>query len=202
MGPRHTRAPSQPLPRKSRSPSPMSIYENRLAQPISPPEELQDHQAHQFEKEQKKSEPQSEAMEANNLAALQENQEQEEQEKHKDRVLEHLRPELQGGPSPALNTEQQSEPQTDRPEQSLGPQLNVRSRKPVGSDSAFPIFEKRAASAVSVLSSHSHCSENEARVVNDPPEPVELAITADDSSEEIVMSPTAYPGQEWTPMHL
>jgi hypothetical protein len=34
------------------------------------------------------------------------------------------------------------------------------------------------------------CSEDEARVVNNPPQPVELAITADDSSEEIVMSPT------------
>lgn len=43
-----------------------------------------------------------------------------------------------------------------------------------------------------------------ARVANDPPEePVELAITNDKSSEEIVMSPTAYPGQEWAPpMHI
>lgn len=32
-------------------------------------------------------------------------------------------------------------------------------------------------------------------------EPVEPA-TKDDSSEEIVMSSTTYPGQEWTPMHM
>lgn len=30
-------------------------------------------------------------------------------------------------------------------------------------------------------------------------EPVELPVPGDDSSEEIVMSSTAYPGQEWRP---
>jgi hypothetical protein len=51
------------------------------------------------------------------------------------------------------------------------------------------------------LSSHPLRSEEQVRVVNDSPQPVELAITADDSSEEIVMSPTTYPGQEWRPMY-
>ena len=37
------------------------------------------------------------------------------------------------------------------------------------------------------------------RVVNDSAEPVELPITNDDSSEEIVFTSTAYPGQEWRP---
>jgi hypothetical protein len=43
--------------------------------------------------------------------------------------------------------------------------------------------------------------EREARTLNDTAEPIELALTRDDSSEEIIMSPTAYPGQEWTPMN-
>jgi hypothetical protein len=30
-------------------------------------------------------------------------------------------------------------------------------------------------------------------------EPIELPVRNDDSSEEIVMSSTAYPGQEWQP---
>jgi hypothetical protein len=55
-------------------------------------------------------------------------------------------------------------------------------------------------SSDSTFSNHPH-RESEARALNEPAEPVELAITKDDSSEEIVMSPTAYPGQEWTPMH-
>ena len=182
----------------------MSAQENRSAQPLSPLEELQDHQTHQLEEEQEKRKlQQGEPMDPN-LGTLKENQEQEEQEEHKDRVLEELlRHELHGNPSPGPAPVQQSEAQLNKPEQSLGPQLSVRSRKPVGSDSASTGSENRAVSNVSpVLSSHPHRSENEARVVNDSPQPVELAITADDSSEEIVMSPTSYPGQEWTPMHL
>jgi hypothetical protein len=203
LGSRHTKALSPPLPGKSRSPSPISVHENRLTQPLSPLEELQDHQAHQLEREQEKPElQQGETMESS-LGPLNENQEQEEQEEHRDRVLgEHLRHELHGDSSPVPTTKQQSEVQVNRPEQSLGPQLSVRSRKPVGSDLVSPASADRAVSTVSILSSHPHRSENEARIVNDPPEPVELAITADDSSEEIIMSPTSYPGQEWTPMHL
>ncbi|KAJ5624331.1 hypothetical protein N7510_000640 [Penicillium lagena] len=49
---------------------------------------------------------------------------------------------------------------------------------------------------------HPH-RDDEPRIVNDPPqEPVELALTKDDSSDEILMSPTTYPGQEWMPMHM
>jgi hypothetical protein len=46
-----------------------------------------------------------------------------------------------------------------------------------------------------------HPHRGDARLVNETPEPVELAVTHDDSSEEIIMSPTSYPGQEWTPMN-
>ncbi|CEJ56987.1 hypothetical protein PMG11_05697 [Penicillium brasilianum] len=52
-------------------------------------------------------------------------------------------------------------------------------------------------SSLSIVPTHPHRSD--ARMVNDTPEPVELAVTHDDSSEEIIMSPTSYPGQEWTP---
>ncbi|OJJ48155.1 hypothetical protein ASPZODRAFT_1529667 [Penicilliopsis zonata CBS 506.65] len=44
---------------------------------------------------------------------------------------------------------------------------------------------------------HSHLAG--ARALNEPEAPVELPATADDSSEEIVMTSTAYPGQEWRP---
>ncbi|KAJ5820295.1 hypothetical protein N7474_005886 [Penicillium riverlandense] len=49
---------------------------------------------------------------------------------------------------------------------------------------------------------HPH-RDDEPRIVNVPPrEPVELALTKDDSSDEILMSPTTYPGQEWMPTHM
>lgn len=54
-------------------------------------------------------------------------------------------------------------------------------------------------SNVSIMSTHPH--RGDARLVNETLEPVELAVTHDDSSEEIIMSPTSYPGQEWTPMN-
>lgn len=57
----------------------------------------------------------------------------------------------------------------------------------------------RDISNLSASSTHPH--RGEARQVNETPEPVELAVTGDDSSEEIIMSPTSYPGQEWTPMN-
>lgn len=172
---------SQPLPGHSWSPSPMSFLENRATDPLSPLEQLQDNQIHELQEEG--------------------------HEEHKDRVLrEGLRHELYGEIPEAKQNHlgHQHELQGDLKQQSLAPQLSIRSRKPVGSDSTFPASENHASRniAVSTASAHPHRSENEARVVNYPPQPVELAITADDSSEEIVMSPTSYPGQEWTPMHL
>ncbi|KAJ5336463.1 uncharacterized protein N7506_004485 [Penicillium brevicompactum] len=201
VGSRQTRALSHPLPGKSRSPSPMSVHENRAAQPLSPLEELQDHQIQQIEEDREKQQPPPAETTDPQLGTLNENQEQEEHEERKDQVLEEHRHELHGEPSP-LPQKSESEGRETKPEPTLGPEHNVRSRKPTGSDFASPIFDNRVVSNVSVLSVHPHRSENEARVVNDTHEPVELAITADDSSEEIVMSPTAYPGQEWTPVHL
>lgn len=46
-------------------------------------------------------------------------------------------------------------------------------------------------------STHPH--RDESTVINRTAEPVELPLRQDDSSEEIVMSSTSYPGQEWQP---
>ncbi|KAG0153991.1 hypothetical protein PDIDSM_1370 [Penicillium digitatum] len=168
---------SHPLLGQSRSLSPMSYSENIAAHPLSLLEESQDNRVHELHEE------------------------------HTSRVPgECLRHELCGEMPEAKQNHsgQQYELQGDLNQQSLTPQPNTRSRTPLASGSASPSPENHESCniAVSNASVHPHRSENEARVVNYPPHPVELAITADDSSEEIVMSPTSYPGQEWTPMHL
>ena len=84
----------------------------------------------------------------------------------------------------------------------LKPNVSIKSRKPVASqpEAANTNGTKNiVVSSASIISEHPH--RNEARTLNEASEPVELALTKDDSSEEIIMSPTAYPGQEWTPMH-
>lgn len=102
--------------------------------------------------------------------------------------------------------EQNTEAET-LPQPVLIPNLSVRSRKPVASQPESSTAIEATApktitvSSTSMLSTHPH-RNNEARVLNEITEPVELAMTKDDSSEEIVMSPTSYPGQEWTPMHI
>lgn len=192
----------------------MSSHENRVAHPLSPLEELQDHQIYQLQaEEQHKQETQQYQNQDAQLSTLSEDQAQEEHEEYKDRVFgEPLRHELYGEiPDASTNNQnhlgQQHELEGNLKQQSLAPQLSIRSRKPVVSDSTSPASENHkphniAVSNASAISAHPHRSDDKARVVNDPPQPVELAITADDSSEEIVMSPTSYPGQEWTPMHL
>ncbi|KAJ5153051.1 uncharacterized protein N7482_009529 [Penicillium canariense] len=83
--------------------------------------------------------------------------------------------------------------------------FSVKPRKPLSAQAEstetteMPIPKSISVSIASILSAHPHRSD--ARTVNETPEPVELAITHDDSSEEIIMSPTSYPGQEWTPTH-
>ena len=192
----------------------MSLQENRAAYSLPQLEELQDHQIHQLPKEEQHAQNARQDQNQNlQLDTLNENQEQEEHEEHKDRMNEEpVRHELYGEISEAPtseqnNLEQEHGLQGNIKQQSLAPQLSIRSRKPVVSDSTCPTSENHvprniAVSNASTISAHPHRSEEEVRVVNNPPQPVELAITADDSSEEIVMSPTSYPGQEWTPMHL
>ncbi|OQD69510.1 hypothetical protein PENPOL_c002G07267 [Penicillium polonicum] len=214
--PTRSRHLSQPLPSHSRSPSPRSFPENRdrAAHPLSPLEELQGNKIHELQEEElRKQEIQQDQNQDSQLGTLSETQEQEQHGEHKDRIHgERLRHELYMG-IPEAPTNKQNHPgqqhklQGDLKQQSLVPQLSIRSRKPVNSDSTSQASENNASRNIAVpnasaISTHPHRSENEARVVNDPPQPVELAITADDSSEEIVMSPTSYPGQEWTPMHL
>ncbi|KAJ5210878.1 hypothetical protein N7472_001017 [Penicillium cf. griseofulvum] len=185
---RHASTLSQPLTGYSRSPSPMSLHENRAPPALS-------RETHQTQNQDLQ------------LGTLSENHEQEKHEEHKDRMFdEHLQHESYE----TNNTNhpgQQDELQGDRKQQSLAPPLSIRSRNPVVSDSPSPTSENHitrnnTVSNAPVISAHPHRSEDRARVVNDTPQPVELAATADDSSEEIVMSPTSYPGQEWTPMHL
>ena len=123
----------------------------------------------------------------------------------------------QGKEAPAQQPEQRAQ-ETSQPQnqehktvdnqsshESIQPNANVRSRKPVepnpeAQDTLAPEPKNIAVSGTSTVSDHPH--RDQARVVNETNSPVELALTKDDSSEEIVMSPTTYPGQEWTPMHL
>ncbi|KAJ5162265.1 hypothetical protein N7492_007657 [Penicillium capsulatum] len=108
-------------------------------------------------------------------------------------------------PEDQTASENQKSQESDQPgSKPIHPKLSVRSRKPVGSnpDAKDETLAPKniTVSNASTISTHPH--RDEARVLNETPEPVELALTKDDSSEELVMSPTAYPGQEWTPMHL
>ncbi|KAJ5111008.1 hypothetical protein N7532_001543 [Penicillium argentinense] len=101
----------------------------------------------------------------------------------------------QSQPQEQSKTEERPEPNTSTDS------TPIRSRKPL--DSAEPTNNQPepkniVVSGSSLLSNHP-TRDSEARMLNET-EPVELALK-DDSSEEIVMSPTAYPGQEWTPMH-
>ncbi|KAL1859170.1 hypothetical protein Plec18170_002285 [Paecilomyces lecythidis] len=62
------------------------------------------------------------------------------------------------------------------------------------SDVAIPSREN-----INTISHSTHPHRDESAVINRTTEPVELPLRQDDSSEEIVMSSTAYPGQEWQP---
>lgn len=78
----------------------------------------------------------------------------------------------------------------------------IRSRKSIDDqeEPTIPVEPRDiAVSGMSdvTLSEHPHRDETQALHRNE--QPVELALR-DDSSEEIVMSSTAYPGQEWIPM--
>ncbi|KAJ5114851.1 hypothetical protein NUU61_000610 [Penicillium alfredii] len=111
-----------------------------------------------------------------------------------------------------LQQEAQQETKKDSqpPLSVLHPQLSVRSRKPVGSPVSASSSEGQATpkdtkdTTVPDASTASTVPQEniETQASNDLPRRAEPAATKDDSSEEIVMSPTAYPGQEWTPMHF
>jgi hypothetical protein len=97
-----------------------------------------------------------------------------------------------------------SEPFESQVQSILGPSLAIRSRKrepgqfESANTAATSTPENIDYLSTSAYSTHPH-RDSSARTLNESSEPVELAITNDDTSEEIVMSPTAYPGQEWTP---
>lgn len=120
-----------------------------------------------------------------------------------------------GRPSHELHAEEARRPQEaeESPEpfgsqvrSGLGPSLAIKSRKQeAGQSESANTAETSTPEYINFLSTsasstHPH-RDSSARTLNESSEPVELAITNDDTSEEIVMSPTAYPGQEWTPTH-
>ena len=78
----------------------------------------------------------------------------------------------------------------------------IRSRKSIdGQEEPTIPVEPRdiAVSGMSDVTLSEHPHRDEAQAVHRNEQPVELALR-DDTSEEIVMSSTAYPGQEWIPM--
>lgn len=100
-------------------------------------------------------------------------------------------------------TPEENNEATDPLQSTFDPNPSVKSRKPVSNQAETSVARETTPNNMTgskpSLSIHPHRSE--ARSANETTEPVELAIK-EDSSEEIVMSPTTYPGQEWTPMHM
>lgn len=87
------------------------------------------------------------------------------------------------------------------PEPSSGPAQTIQSRKSLDTQTEphNPVEQSKiAVSGMSMASEHPF--RDESNSLHRTSTPVELAVRSDDSSEEIIMSPTAYPGQEWTPM--
>ncbi|KAJ5726332.1 uncharacterized protein N7483_007689 [Penicillium malachiteum] len=82
------------------------------------------------------------------------------------------------------------------------PNLNIRSRKSTDAPAiSMTNIEPRnvTVSGMSSVTYSEHPHRDESRTLTRNTQPVELALR-DDTSDEIVMSPTAYPGQEWMPM--
>lgn len=143
---------------------------------------------------------------SHNVYELDEREPEKEASEEQDKARQPQQPEKEGqGQSENQPTIQaRASHDSDESSNPIHPSLSVRSRKPVGSD---PTKDETsppgniAVSDASTLSEHPH--RTEARVPDETTAPVELAPTRDDSSEELVMSPTTYPGQEWTPaMHF
>ncbi|KAJ6114974.1 hypothetical protein N7486_000752 [Penicillium sp. IBT 16267x] len=86
----------------------------------------------------------------------------------------------------------------------LKPNVSIKSRKPIDTqpEPTVTIEPKNiAVSGMSTMTLSEHPHRDETKTFNRNSEPVELALK-DDDSDEIVMSSTAYPGQEWAPMHM
>lgn len=86
----------------------------------------------------------------------------------------------------------------------LRPNVSIKSRKPIDTqpESTVTIEPTNiAVSGMSTMALSEHPHRDETKILNRNSEPVELALK-DDDSDEIVMCSTAYPGQEWTPVHM
>ncbi|KAJ5798053.1 uncharacterized protein N7503_007349 [Penicillium pulvis] len=84
------------------------------------------------------------------------------------------------------------------------PNISIKSRKPIDTqpESIVTIEPKNiVVSGMSTMTFSEHPHRDETKTLNRNSEPVELALR-DDESDEIVMCSTAYPGQEWAPMHM
>lgn len=84
------------------------------------------------------------------------------------------------------------------------PNISIKSRKPIDTqpESTVTIEPKNiVVSGMSTMTLSEHPHRDETKTLNRNSEPVELALR-DDESDEIVMCSTAYPGQEWAPMHM
>ncbi|KAJ5555011.1 hypothetical protein N7535_007453 [Penicillium sp. DV-2018c] len=175
-----------PVQSHSRSPSPMSLHEHRLPTPLSPLEE----------KESPLPDSQSQFQ-----MPVQPSTADQDQDQNQDQSI-HSHPMFyQGQDSSHLGTLNENSEQEER-EEDEDRMLQADAQSHTQTDKQ--IEQKKSTTVVSNamgVSSHPLRSEDQVRVVNDSPQPVELAITADDRSEEIVMSPTSYPGQEWRPIY-
>lgn len=210
---RHTRAKSQPMLAPPLSPIAPSVSDRS----VSHSSHLHDIEERESQKDQQEVQAQARLLQeqeqtADNPKESQRNQQAEEVQVPQTEHQEEDQKE-QSSQKQVLGT-------TDPAQSILNPNLGVRSRKPVVSQpesisttttttnntttnntNTNTTSKDIPISSASTLTYHPH-RESDPRVLNETTEPVELAMTKDDSSEEIVMSPTAYPGQEWTPMHM
>lgn len=105
-------------------------------------------------------------------------------------------------PQTARESEEQHHSQPTK--SAFEPNISIKSRKPIDTqpESTVTIEPKNiVVSGMSTMTLSEHPHRDETKTLNRNSEPVELALR-DDESDEIVMCSTAYPGQEWAPMHM
>lgn len=105
-------------------------------------------------------------------------------------------PESQGGPKSIVNTES-----PDTADQKPGIQRKSATSKPLPltpEDPGTPLQEGSSAPPPDPANTN-HPHGGEGRVVTETQSPFELPVRREDSSEEVIMTGTAYPGQEWRP---
>lgn len=187
----HNRVKSQPmLGSEPLSPIAPSVSDQSGSSPLSNVHELDEGES------QKESDEEPSVPETSNEQEPQGKKSSEQGQENQPQQPEEAQSLSEDQPTGEARQSQESDKQSFNP---IHPNLSVRSRRPVGSNTDDEETSTPRNIAVSNTSADHH---NEARILNETKGPVELALTKDDSSEEVVMSPTTYPGQEWTPMHF